>query len=126
MVPAFRIILTGMNEVLIAFVSPEAGEWLEADVMALHAHDRVEQSLDIQLLESLEPFTASVGLQEQIAQDGMALTRAHPINDKAAHLAALVRTFDSFEEADAYALEHGYHQVGQYVGTTTPQTEPLA
>lgn len=116
MVPVFRIVLTGMNEVLIAFVSPEAGEWLESDELGLYAHDQIQQHLDIKLRQSLEPFTASMGLQEELAQTGMTLTREQPFNDKATHLAALVRTFSSFEEADAYALENHYHQVGQYQG----------
>jgi hypothetical protein len=124
MVPAFRIVLTSPNESLVAFVSPRAGEWLEADVLGLHAQERVEQQLDIQVLESLKPFIESVGLEEEIFQNGMMLTRAQPMNDKAVYLAALVRNFSSLQEAEDYATAHNYDQVGQYVGTLESVAEP--
>jgi len=126
MVPVFRIVLTGTNESLVAFVSPRAGEWLESEVLGLHTQERVEQQLDIQVLESLKPFIESVGLEEEIFQNGMTLTRAQPMNDKAVYLAALVRNFSSPQEADDYAKAHDYDQVGQYVGTLESVAEPSA
>ncbi len=120
MVPAFRIVLIGPTEFRVAFVSPEAGAWIREEELGLWAKDRVHHEIDNRLVATLKPFTQSTGFQEEMVQQGVGITRFHPERDKAAYLVALVRSFESLAEANAYAEEHGYQLVGEFEGEVEP------
>jgi len=120
MVPAFRLVLMGHGETQVAFVSPEAWVWIHAPEDPGPEEEEQGIPLDTAVLASLKPFTASPGLQQQILKKGVGSHSSNMVNEKAAYVAALVRTFDSTAEADAFAQEHGIKELGQHVGSLDP------